>query len=96
MSNDNKKWQAIKDLPQQCGLPVERHLALLTITVFVMACAALMIKALVTATNSDELLKVLEVIKSLLPSLIILLTPILHYYFRQKQEGEGDKTNSKD
>lgn len=96
MSNDNEKWQIIKDLSQPCGLTVERRLALLTIAVFVIACVALMIKALVTATSSAEILKVLEVIKSLLPSLILLLTPILHHYFRQKQEDKGEKNDSKD
>ena len=96
MSNDNQKWQVIKDLSQQPELTVERYLVLLIIAVFVIACVALMIKALVTATSSAELLKVLEVIKSLLPSLIILLTPILHHYFRQKQGDEDNNCNSKD
>ena len=92
MSNDTKNWPVAKDLSQYWGLAVERRLALLIITVFVIACVALMIKALVTATSSNELLKVLEVIKSLLPSLILLLAPILHHYFRQKQEDKGEKS----
>lgn len=96
MSNDNQKWQVIKNLSQQRELMVERRLALLIIAVFVIACAALIIKALVTVTTGNELLEILGVIKSLLPYLITLLTPILHHYFRQKQGDKDDNCNSKD
>ena len=96
MSNDNKKWPMVKDVSQQCGLTIERRLVLLIIAVFVTACAALIIKALVTVTTGDELLEILGVIKSLLPYLITLLTPILHHYSRQKQGDEDDNCNSKD
>ena len=96
MSNDNKKWQVIKDVSQQPELTVERRLALLITMILVIACVALIIKALVTVTTGNELLEILGVIKSLLPYLITLLTPILHQYFRQKQGDEDDNCNSKD
>ena len=96
MSNDNKKWLVVKDVSQQRELAVERPLALLIIAVFVIACVALIIKALVTVTTGDELLEILGVIKSLLPYLITLLTPILHHYFSQKQGDKDDNCNSKD
>ena len=81
----------VKDVSQQRGLTVERRLALLITTILVIACVALIIKTLVTVTTSNELLEILGVIKSLLPYLITLLTPILHHYFRQKQ---GDKDDN--
>ena len=60
MSNDNKKWPMVKDVSQQRELMVERRLVLLIISVFVIACVALIIKALVTVTTGEELLEFWE------------------------------------
>ncbi|GIK36945.1 MAG: hypothetical protein BroJett011_07780 [Chloroflexota bacterium] len=57
------------------------------IVAFIVICVALVIAALVKATNSSELL---EIIGRLLPYLMALLTPILHYYFEHRQRHADD------
>lgn len=59
----------------------KEQLALLLIMVCLIIYAVFATKAVLTASNGQELL---EVVKALLPFLITLLDPILHYYFGRK------------
>jgi hypothetical protein len=67
---------------------VRARLASLVLISFVIICLALVISALMLATDSNDLL---EITGRLLPYLIALLTPILHYYFGYKSNHDDKK-----
>lgn len=83
----NKIKLQLKPSVWQWREQVRARLASLVLISFVIICVALVITALTLASDSNDLL---EIAGRLLPYLIALLTPILHYYFGHKS-GRDDK-----
>ena len=79
-----------KNFTLPSGRRLAEYLAAVLITAVIVTFVAFTFKILWTVSSVEELIEIIQII---LPFLIVILTPILGYYFGRRGDDEGDESD---